>query len=343
MPSIIKQRQLRSGDLEFTATSATDVDQYMVTCDERVTKVQMAELFVAKSGNPVPRGTIKQLGSGYMICDSIRCSQPSKNAGFIWLVHVRWKEIETDVPDSRDYPTPNGNSTDPADWTPSWTKRSQVVYERGKRAYYKGGYNGTAHTELSAKVGKVEVQNSAFTPMRGIPERRRLLEIWSFRWLRTLASNTLLNAENKLNDDDFTITLPGLNARTWAAETALIDTIDLSNRRWGTVDLVEINIEIVVDPDGWEWAIADEGTAARARPGDPDGKGGTLSHGDMVTGQPRVRQILDKDGQPIQDPVFLDGDGQPLVSGPGVDPVLGQWLDLDVVAFDTLPYIQDLV
>jgi len=342
MPAIIKQRQLRSGDLEFSATTATDVDQYMVTCDERVSKVQMAELFVAKPGNPVPRGTIKQLGSGYLICDSIRCSQPSSNAGFIWLVHVRWKEIESDNPDSRDYPTPKGNSTDPADWSPSWTKRTQVVYEPARTAYYKGGYTGDAHTKFSGyDPDKAPILNSANQEVARTPERRRLIEVWSFRWLRTLASNTLLNAENKLNDDDFTITLPGLNARTWAAETALIDTIDLSNRRWGAVDLVEINIEIIVDPNGWEWAIRDQGTAARAEPGDPDGNGGTLSFGDMTVGKPRVRQILDESDHPVQDSVLLDGDGQPLDTGD--DPVYGQWLDLDVVAFDTLPYIEELV
>ena len=357
MPNITKQCLLRTGDLDFTATTASDSDQYLVTVDERVDKGTVAELFVAVPSNPVPRGTIKQLGGGYLICDSIRCSARS---GFIWHVEVTWKEIESDEPQSRDFPTPKGNSTNPNDWSPSWIKRTQIVYEPAQQAYYKGGYSGGAHAKLDehsydpgdpdadppippTPATKTAIVNSAFQPFARTPEKRRLIEIWSFRWLRTIAPNTLLNAENKLNSAAFTITLPGLEARTWDAETALIDTIDISSRRWGLVSLVEINAEIIVDPDGWRWAILDSGTAARADAGDPDGEGGTISPGDLVAGKPRLRQLVDGSAnpQPLQNPVPLDGNGQPL--DPGDDPVFGQWLDLDTIDFATLPYIEDLV
>lgn len=341
MPSITKQRQLRTGDLEFSATTASDVDQYLIQVDDHVTKVQLAELFVAEPGNPIPKTTIKQLGSGYMICDNIRCFQPPKNASYVWYVHVTWKEMEQDVPQPRDVPTPSGNSTNPNDWALIWSKRSQVVYRKATEAFYVDGYPaGVAKDYLiDFDPGKAPLVNSALQPFARTPEERRLIEIWSFQWLRTSVSNSLLDAENKINTGDFILKLPGLSPRTWKKETALIDTIDLSNRRWGNLSLVEINAEIIVDPEGWEWKILDQGTAARRMSGDPDGKGGTVS-GSGTAGVPQARQLLDEDDNPVQDPVAFGGDGQP--KAPDAAPTYGNWLQFEKVNFATLPLIKEL-
>ncbi len=51
-----------------------------------------------------------------------------------------WKEIESSQPEDQTSPTPNSGSTNPEDWTPSWSKRTQVVFEAATQAFYKGGF-----------------------------------------------------------------------------------------------------------------------------------------------------------------------------------------------------------
>ncbi len=75
----------------------------------------------------------------------------------------------------------------------------------------------------------------------------------------------------------------------------------------------EIEATIAVDSVfGWRPELLDRGMQARAMVGDPDGRGGTISSGDIEDGQPELRAITDFDGRPIQQPVLLDGKGQPL-------------------------------
>jgi hypothetical protein len=72
----------------------------------------------------------------------------------------------------------------------------------------------------------------------------------------------------------------------------------------------EVTLEFVED----EFFIyeLDRGVSARAKAGDPDGKGGTYSEGDFPEGSIGQRSILDGQGQPVGEPVLLDGQGKPL-------------------------------
>lgn len=352
MAEIVKQTLLRTGDVDFSATTATDVDQYLCVVDDRITKEEMAELFILRSGNPVPRGTLKQLGGGFLICDRVTVSSAGKNASLIWRVDVHWKEIETDNPQSQDYPTPNNGSTDPEDWTPTWSSRTQVVFEPASDAYYLGGYTEGefAHFHLNSFNGdpdadpptprrRAPLVNSAIQPFARLPEHRRLIRIWTIRWLTLLPNNEVLLAENRVNRNRIRLVLDGFEMPVWEPGTALIDTVDLQRRRWGLLGLVEVTIQITVDPEGHTWSLLDQGTAARANVGDPDGDGGTVSG--VLKGKANHRQLLDVNGTPIQDPVLLNGDGQPL--DPGDDPVFGHWSDFDAVNFIDIPLLGQLV
>lgn len=81
-------------------------------------------------------------------------------------------------------------------------------------------------------------------------------------------------------------------------------------------------IEVHINGKGWRKQILDRGTERAAGSGDPDGKGGYISLGDIKAGQPLTRAIRDPDGYPTATPVLLDGKGQPL--NPGKSPV---WLE----------------
>ncbi len=108
--------------------------------------------------------------------------------------------------------------------------------------------------------------------------------------------------------------------------------------RWGNVNLIEISVEIIVDPLGWAWKFVDQGTAARALVGDPDARGNTISLA-QAKNKPAARQLIDVSGRAIQDPVFLDGDGQPLIDK-SQDPVVSEWLDFDEVDFDNVALLK---
>lgn len=332
MAAIVRQRLLRTGDLEFTATTASDVDQYLVVVDERISKVEMAELWVATPGNPIPRATLKQLGSNYMICDSISCNQ-REHQGYIWKVDVSWKELDDDQPEQQSTPTPNNGSTDPNDWTPTWQRRTVVIFEPAKRAEYLSGYSATTEGYIGNMVdadSKLPIINSAFQEVLEKPEKRRRMYVWTFRWLRPTAPSALIAAEGKKNSADFTISVGGSEFE-WLEGTALIDSVNLSKMRWGNTNLVEITVEVLHDPIGWEWEILDQGTARRRQP---------TTTVDLYVQKPIAETILDKHNRALQNPVPLDGNGQPLQEEEPF--VYSRWNDIASTAFNAVPLLEDL-
>jgi hypothetical protein len=338
MAAIVRQRLLRTGDLQFSASTASDVDQWLVVVDDRIDKVGMAELWVSVGGNPVPKGTLKQLGSNYLICDHISCSSEA-NQGYIWKVNVHWKEIEEDQPDQQSAPTPNSGSLDPEDWSPTWQRRTVVIHEPAVKAKYLSGYSlsGGSSTWMADNedaAGKSPLVNSALQPLVETPEHRRRMWIWTFKWLRATVPASLVNAEGKINDRDFTVNFGG-RAFLWKTRTALLDSVNLSKMRWGNVNLVEITVEVAHDPEGWVWLLQDKGTARRAAPGDP-GVIGTL----LDAGKPMHAALKDVNGKAIQDPIFLNGDGQP--AAPDTPVVYGEWLDFDELDFDGVGLLGEL-
>jgi len=61
----------------------------------------------------------------------------------------------------------------------------------------------------------------------------------------------------------------------------------------------------------------------RRAAGDPDGKGSTISPGDLVAaGLPTNAIMQDTNGIPLSEPVLFDGNGQPLKTGPQARPVV---------------------
>ena len=81
--------------------------------------------------------------------------------------------------------------------------------------------------------------------------------------------------------------------------------------------------ELLIDDEfGFREKVVDRGLHARAMYGDPDGRGGfiTSTEGDQL----RWRRITDKAGNPVAEPVLLNGNGQPLpipADGSPIEPV----------------------
>lgn len=341
--SITKQYQLRTGSGGFTATTANLTDVYLLEISEQTDQATVLELWVAGSGNAIPKTTLRQLGSNYVICDKVTASLHGTQR-YWWDVQVTWKELDNQdsEPSQRTQPTPNNNSIDPFDWLPNVSRRNVQIFVDAKEAYYRGGYVGSNDYfetfTLRDPMEKAPLLNSAIQGFDPEPQEKRFLSLWSFRWLRPTFDESLISFEGYCNELAFAWEHRGININ-WAAKTARIEAVELSEVRWGNQDLWQIAMDVLHDERTHTIRIRDEGTAARAWRYDPDGKGGTISDF-PEDGAPAYRQLLDDDGRMIQMPVLLDGSGQPLEQGE--DPIFGEWDDFEVTPFGDLPLISEL-
>ena len=106
-------------------------------------------------------------------------------------------------------------------------------------------------------------------------------------------------------------------------------------------DLVRVVGEFELDPHGWRRQYRDEGLQARARAGDPDGRGGTISAQQLKNGMPEVRRLFDFSGMPVSEPIRLDGAGQPLE--PNQPTVYSSWSDMDEIELNTIPFFSGML
>lgn len=339
MAGITRLRKLRTGDAEFQGDTVSDPDQFLMVVDERISKAEALELFLA-TGEAIPQLSTKLIGGIACICKGVSARVHEKSA-FHWLIRADFKEIDNEEPEQNTGPKRNpGGGAD--DWSPGWNVRTQVIFVEAGEAYYKGGFPaGKAHTELSAEAGAGErsvIRNSAGVPVVDAPQRRKRIRIYTIQAILAAVPVTLVDAEGKVNSNTHSVSL-GYNHQ-WEPETALVESVSFSPVRYQGQEMVQVEVEIIWDPDGHAWRILDEGFEARHEVGDPDGKGGTVSASDLVDGHPRFRRIPDKDGQPSAVMKPLDGDGQPLKEGEQF--VFGEWLEQDSVDFETVAVIEDL-
>ena len=89
------------------------------------------------------------------------------------------------------------------------------------------------------------------------------------------------------------------------------ESFEISDVRYD-VEYYEVEVEIHYDRDGWRIEALDRGLHRGAQPGDPDGRGGSLSLTDAPAGVPLIAAIVDNDGLAVNHPVLLNGAGQPL-------------------------------
>jgi hypothetical protein len=257
---------------------------------------------------------------------------------WVWIATLHYADPEAagGGNDTKDNKDSNGNNTDnPLDLRPEMEYRT-VQYQRPvEKATYISGYSGAADSfcKMNSSVGPIV--NSAIVPFDPPIERddsRGVLRIK--RNLASLNCDTIFT--NVINSKACSFSWRGIS-KSIAAYCGKIRDVSAVPRNHPTYgDYVECELFIDIFDDGkktWRYLILDRGLSARAGYGDPDGHGGTFGASDTrtVTGIPPQRRITDIDGNPVSDPVLLDGNGQPLndskPTGALDPPVYSNWKD----------------
>jgi hypothetical protein len=338
--AITKAYRLRTGNGGFDATSADSSDPYIVRVNDQVDHIRVMELFVALAGAPIPKQTLKAFGGSFVVCDRYTCRCVNKQR-YLWELIVHWKELEDSQPQDQTSPFPNNNSIDPVDWIPTVTRRPVTVYEPAESMFYEGGYSGMADTLYAADAdadppSRSPLTNSALTPFAdNLPPHQRKQSLWTIRWLRPEVPPELIDKELMLNDADLTFSHGGYS-EFWEAKTAKIESIQLSQTKWGTLRLWEIVMEILSDFDGHYVTTLDQGLTEAFQVGDPLPESGSPAATEFTR-----RVIRDGKGQPVSESVLLDGWGKK--KGKDAAAVYGKWRDFELTAFGDVPLLGDLI
>jgi len=201
----------------------------------------------------------------------------------------------------------------------------------------------------SFDVGKpYPISNSARVPIIPSPERDAAKPAYRVRWTRERADFDFTQFINRMNQTQVTLTAANIRhgvvgqvqpyitfQKQFAAETIRLRDVQVSPVIYYGKQWFEHTLEFIEDK-----AFIDEldrGVTARAEPGEPDGRGGTYSGGDFPDGASGTREITDPDGNPVSDPVLLDGRGQPRVGSEAKKPVYLRWRKYELADFNQLP------
>jgi hypothetical protein len=198
-------------------------------------------------------------------------------------------------------------------------------------ANYFGAYtrSGTSWIEKPltnptySQANKYPIGNSANVPVLPVPERSFLRPAYRVSWLKATPIDAGFYA-GTWNTGAFTLqsftaiyNAPNLGPqiaplffKTFPRATLRLAQVQQPTRTIYGREWYDITLEFV-EEDLYLYEL-DRGVSARAKAGDPDGRGGTYSEGDFPEGSSGQRSILDGQGQPIGEPVLLDGQGKPL-------------------------------
>lgn len=199
---------------------------------------------------------------------------------------------------------------------------------------------GISNTNLTKDQTVGPISNSVPTPIIPAPEREKATPGYRVSWFKKTYSD-LGGFINRVNSQEYTLIgldtnlLTQVFIKSFAAGTLRLRDVQSPITEFYGRNWFHYTLEFVEDTaDIYE---LDRGIAARAKAGDPDGKGGTYTSGDIFTGQSKTRQMLDPGGSPITDPVLFDGNGQPLSDPKPSDAVYLRWGFYPTINFNNLP------
>ncbi len=239
----------------------------------------------------------------------------------------------------------------PADARPFVRVMSRGRSEAIHKALFLGAFNAegedaNVNNPRMPRNTRLPVANSAEVPL--LPPRERLVYDWAL--IVTSYTNKtwsqvpdLLGYVNEKKVRLRTrVGLPGGGTRTQFDHTFAPRTLLLYDESWDPhiIETVPWNVvtrEVLVRLGGWHIDELDRGLSARAQRGDPDGSGGSYSNTDLLgPNGVAVRRLLDPQGNPITDPILLDGKGQPLNQQELEKAIFLRWLDQHEADFVTL-------
>jgi hypothetical protein len=350
MAAFTSVRFLRTGIGGFGGEVAALNDEYLVRVDSQIDKATFLEMWVnyglTNGVLPIPKITFKALGSRYVVCDYMDAD--NKGRRYLWSVFIKWKEISEAEGQQQSGPTPtpppgspagSPPSDDPDDWEPKATRRPVTVQVPAESLFYEGGYTGTIHTAYTANTtakNRSPFTNSAGIPFRDqLPPHQRIQSLWTVRWMQKKVPTGLLSSELKLNENAVTFKLPG-HSESWAAKTAKIESVQLTQTRWGNKDAWEVNMEILYDRDGHLISALDQGMTEAYFTGEAI----PTPSGSVAATQKELLTIKDYAKRDVVEPVPLDGGGKKLI---GTTLKYGSWRDFPLVDFKTVPLLNKLV
>lgn len=352
MAQFTSVRFLRTGTGGFGGEVAGLDDHYLVRVDQQIDKFQFLELWVqygqAFGVLPIPKITFKLLGSRYVVADYIDAD--NKGRRYLWDVAIKWKEVTEAPGDNQTNPTPSPQpnpggglalppSTDPDDWEPKATRRPVTVQVPAEELYYESGYSGSLHTAYAANTAannRSPFTNSAGLPYRDqLPPHQRIQSLWTIRWLQKKTPTALSAAELKLNKTDVTFKLAG-HSEQWKAKTAKLESVQLTQTKWGNTEGWEVTAEILHDRDGHLISALDEGMTEGYFAGDTI----PTPSGSVSVSSKQLLTVKDYQNRDVIEPVPLNGNGKKLTS---TSFVFGKWRDFELVEMKTLPLLDKLL
>jgi hypothetical protein len=223
-------------------------------------------------------------------------------------------------------------------------------------AYYFGAYTRSGESWIPkaltnptySEANQYPIGNSANVPVLPVPERSALRPAYRVSWLKATQLDASLYAGTWnatafalqsytaiYNAPNLPPQIAPLFFRTFQPSSLRLAQVQQPTRTIYGRDWYEVTLEFV-EEDLFIYEL-DRGVSARAKAGDPDGRGGTYSEGDFPEGSSGQRAILDGQGQPIGEPVLLDGQGKPLRDqSASLPPVYLKWPKGETTFFSEL-------
>ena len=325
---------------EITRFSVT----YLVLCSSRADGPKT----ILYSGKlPKLRNTLYHYGTEFQndaICvgHSVPRRAGSDKSNFKWIVT---SDFEYDIESRPEYV--------PLKIEPYYISTTEVV----DTALFKGFYGPTSATygvfqdkgitnpNLVKDQTISPISNSVPTPLIPAPEREKVIAGYRVSWYK----KTFLDLSffiNKMNLKPFRLmTRDAYRDDTITERKVIFDkTFEAGTLRLRDVQAPRVtfygqywfNYTLEFVEGSGDLYELDRGIGARAKPGDDNGRGGTYTNGDVFTGQPKTRQLLDVSGNPVTDPVMFDGNGKPLEDPKASNAIYLRWQIYNSTDFDEM-------
>lgn len=291
--------------------------------------IQYAEGHIARIGDYYAEGNDSRPTAWLRTWDAERES----NSLEYWILTAVYRDEEVNEDDNR--LDDSGQPTDnPMDIRPE-VECQTVQYTRPvEGAVYLSGFDPAKRSHAMVNDGKFRpICNSALASFDPPPEADD--SRWTIRVKRNVKTINCDEVKtNCVNTAAVTFQYRGIKKTVpaWCGKLRDFQAAPRHHHQYG--DYVEVTLFFDVKDVGdgtWRIKVLDQGLSARAMEGDPDGHGGLIYEDSRAFVEEICpqRRLVDPDGQPISEPVLLDGDGQPLnrwndPANPK-DPVYSEW------------------
>ena len=336
-------KSARGGKREYTAN-------YIVTTNDKEDDASVIlNYFRDTTSLPSPeRNSAYSYANGSdpkALCDSLEPTRDDSGP-YTWRVAAHFGDAQ----DTKKGEDKDGNPTDnPLEFALDITTRFNKVRRPIYKAEYIEGFVAEADAAALGWGGPGDfthaVVNSAMVVYDPPLERDAVTSILSVtgNFAGIYDATEAEKFINVVNASFYTLTYGAFFFSAGAHESK-VQNITPSLQRTNGLLYWRVNFEIETDRElGWRYKIIDRGTVRRAGPGDPDGKGGTISASDIQPGAATNAAIVDSLGFPVSEPVLLNGNGQPLENPLTDDPVVVTWRYYQEKEYTNIPLLGELI